>query len=148
MVVFSVGLLVNFSCEKEPDTEGKKAQTSQKESAVKNEPASRPTLNVKENDKIASPLLVKVNSEGIWHAMEGELGWIQLVDESGNEFAKGILFADGEWMVSGSVMFSTTLTFDSKNAKTGRLIISHDQPGDGEGDEEGEVISFEVPVTF
>ncbi|WP_438425838.1 hypothetical protein [Aquimarina macrocephali] len=106
-----------------------------------------PTLNIKSNDRINSPIEIKVNSEGVWLANEGELGWIQLIDDKGNELAKGILSADGDWMKSGPVMFSTTLTFDSKNIKTGKLII-HNDPGEGDGDEAGESISFEIPIIF
>lgn len=106
-----------------------------------------PTLNIKPNDQINSPIEIKVNSEGVWYASEGELGWIQLIDDKGNELAKGRLSADGDWMKSGPVMFSTTLTFDSKNIKTGKLIV-HNDPGEGDGDEAGESISFEIPIIF
>ncbi|WP_109098043.1 hypothetical protein [Aquimarina sp. AU58] len=110
-------------------------------------PTKYPTLNIKPNDQINSPIEIKVNSEGVWFASEGELGWIQLIDDKGNELAKGILSADGDWMKSGPVMFSATLTFDSKNIETGKLIV-HNNPGEGDGDEAGESIHFEIPVIF
>ena len=48
-------------------------------------------------------------------------------------------------MKSGSVMFSCTITFDAGNIKKGKLII-HNNPGEGDGDEAGENISFQIPV--
>ncbi len=86
-----------------------------------------------------------MNSQGVWYASEGELGWISLIDENGIELAKGILSAEGEWMKSGPVMFSTILNFDPSNSEKGKLII-HNNPGDGDGDEAGTNINFEIPV--
>ncbi len=104
-----------------------------------------PTVNIQPNQKISSPLKIKVNSEGIWFASEGELGIVRLLDSDGNELAQGILSADEEWMKEGPVMFSTELNFDSKKAEKAKLII-HNNPGGGDGDEAGEKKSFEIPV--
>ncbi|WP_028887280.1 hypothetical protein [Tenacibaculum ovolyticum] len=106
-----------------------------------------PTLNIKPNEKIISPKKIRVNSEGVWFASEGELGWIQLKDNEGNELARGILSAEGDWMKEGPVMFSTILTFDIKNIEKGKLVI-HNDPGPGDGDEAGKNINFEIPITF
>lgn len=102
-----------------------------------------PTVNIAANEKITSPKLVKVNSEGIWFASEGELGWVKLVDSAGNELGKAILTTEEDWMVSGPVVFSANLTFDPAKAKAGKLIIYGKS---GEGDAKGP--HFEVPVTF
>ena len=126
----------------------KSDNSKQKTEEFKKEKAHHfPTVNVKRNEKIISPKKIRVNSEGIWYANEGELGWVQLKDNEGNELARGILSAEGEWMNKDPVMFSTVLTFDLKNRERGKLII-HNNPGPGDGDEAGQDINFEIPVTF
>ena len=84
---------------------------------------------------------------GVWHASEGELGIIQLLDANGEELAYGIMSTKEDWMKSGPVQFETTLVFDAKKSEKGTLII-HNNPGDGSGDEAGELHQFEIPVRF
>jgi hypothetical protein len=106
-----------------------------------------PSINIQPGDRITSPLEVRVNSEGVWFAFEGEIGWVQLLDGKGNELSRGILHAEGEWMKKGPVMFSTTLNFDSKHFQSGKLIV-HKNIGPGDGDEAGKAESFEVRVVL
>ena len=104
-----------------------------------------PTLNIKEGEKLISPVIIHVNSQGLWFANEGELGWAELWDKDNQLIAKGILTADGDWMKTGPVMFSTTLEFNVVKAQQATLIIRKN-PGAGEGDEAGTRESFEIPV--
>ena len=106
-----------------------------------------PTVNIQENDILVSPTQIEVNSQGVWFASEGTLGFIQLIDEKGTELASGILTTNENWMTNEPVVFSTKLTFDSKNSKSGILVI-HNDPGSGDGDEAGKKISFQIPIAF
>jgi uncharacterized protein YrzB (UPF0473 family) len=84
---------------------------------------------------------------GVWHAHEGELGHVQLIDQQGNELATGILSTSEDWMKSGSIIFQTVLEFNPEKYKKGYLTI-HNNPGDGDGSEAGEKLSFKIPVRF
>lgn len=106
-----------------------------------------PTVNIKENDKITSPILIKVNSQAIWKASEGTIGYIELIDENENKLAHGILSTKEDWMTNKAIIFSTKLIFDSKKSKRGTLII-HNDPGSGDGEQAGKNINFKIPVTF
>ncbi len=105
-----------------------------------------PTVNIQENDKLVSPAVLKVNSQGLWFASEGELGFVQLIDEHGAELARGILTTKENWMSSEPVEFSTTLTFTT-TAKKGTLIV-HNNPGEGDGEEAGEEKRIKIQVSF
>lgn len=107
----------------------------------------RPTVSINPNEVVKSPLQLSVNSMGVWHAHEGELGIIQLIDSDGKELGYGIMSATEEWMKSGPVQFKTTIAFDAKDAEKGTLII-HNNPGYGDGSEAGEKLSFKIPVRF
>jgi len=111
-----------------------------------------PTTNIKDKQKITSPLYIKVNSEGIWFASEGELGLVQIVDENNKLLNKkgnfGILSSiDGNWMHSNPAFFETEVDFEIKGAKSGKIIINSN-PGSGDGDEAGTIYTIEIPVTF
>ena len=107
----------------------------------------RPTVSINPHDVIKSPLHLSVNSMGVWHAHEGELGHVQLIDQQGNELATGILSTSEDWMKSGSILFQTVLEFNSKENKRGYLTI-HNYSGVGDGSEAGEKLSFKIPVRF
>ncbi len=109
--------------------------------------AKLPTVNIQKNDKLVSPTKVEVNSQGIWFASEGSLGFVKLIDEKGTELARGFLTTQADWMTSKPVLFSTELIFNAKDSVNGMLII-HNDPGPGSGDEAGEQISFTIPITF
>ena len=107
----------------------------------------RPTVSINPHDVVKSPLHLSVNSMGVWHAHEGELGHVQLIDQQGNELATGILSTSEDWMKSGSILFQTVLEFNSKENKRGYLTI-HNYSGVGDGSEAGEKLSFKIPVRF
>ena len=111
-----------------------------------------PTINIKNEEKITSPLRLKINSQGVWYASEGELGTIEIVDEKNKVLNQkgdwGILFSsDGNWMHSNPAYFETTVKFDPKGAKKGKIII-YNNPGEGDGEEAGTLEYFEVPIRF
>ena len=107
----------------------------------------RPTVSINPHEIVKSPLHLSVNSMGVWHAHEGELGHVQLIDHQGNELATGILSTSEDWMKSGSILFQTVLEFNPEKYKKGYLTI-HNNPGDGDGSEVGEKLSFKIPVRF
>ena len=84
----------------------------------------RPTVSINPHEVVKSPLQLSVNSMGVWHAHEGELDHVQLIDQQGNELAIGILSTSEDWMKSGSILFQTVLEFNSKENKG---ISNHSQ---------------------
>ena len=107
----------------------------------------RPTVSINPHEVVKSPLHLSVNSMGVWHAHEGELGHVQLIEHQGNELATGILSTSEDWMKSGSILFQTVLEFNPEKYKKGYLTINNN-PGDGDGSEAGEKISFKITVRF
>ncbi|MEE9349293.1 MAG: hypothetical protein V3U80_04540 [Flavobacteriaceae bacterium] len=104
-----------------------------------------PSVNIKANQKITSPLKIKVNSLGIWSAFEGEIGTVRLYGAANKQLGNvGILHvSDGvDWMVEGNVPFDATITFEAGKSSKGKLVFDNNNPG--EGDDK----SFEIPVQF
>ena len=111
-----------------------------------------PTTNIKNYQKITSPLYIKVNSEGVWFASEGDLGLVRIVNNDNQLLNKkgnlGILTTiDGNWMHSNSAFFDTEIDFEIKEEKSGKIIITSN-PGEGDGNEAGTVYTIEIPVIF
>ncbi|MBU0925969.1 hypothetical protein KKG81_13875 [bacterium] len=146
MILFTM-LVTVLSCKEKSAQEYKNLKELKSPSIKQVETAILPTVNIKDNDKLTSPALIKVNSQGVWLANEGSLGYIQLLDDQGNEIATNFLTTNENWMKEGPVNFSANLIFDAKGSKVGSLII-HNDPGSRDGDEAGENISFTIPVTF
>ncbi|OEK08731.1 hypothetical protein A8C32_00170 [Flavivirga aquatica] len=150
LTVFSLGLIF-ISCKDNSNsksTDSLKLPTKEKVvTEMEIEKLKLPTVNIQENDKLISPTKIEINSQGVWLASEGTLGFVQLIDEKGTELASGILTTKENWMTKEPVMFSTELIFDSKNNTKGMLIINND-PGSGDGEEVGKKISFKIPVSF
>jgi len=143
IIGFILSIFLFISCNKSKNESSK----SNREVIEK---VKNPEVNVVPYQKITSPFEIKVDSKGIWIASEGELGIVTIVDENDNELGKDIAIltsVDGNWMTSGSALFKTTLTFDAKDSKSGKLIF-YNNPGEGEGDEAGISKSFEIPVKF
>jgi len=106
--------------------------------------SKNPTVNIKRQQKITSPLVIEINSKGLWHASEGEIGTVSLVDEHNKILATGILFtSDDNWMTSGDAMFKTTLKFEAKKAASGKLVFKNRLVR-----KKDVAKFFEVPVTF
>ena len=95
---------------------------------------SKPSVSINAYDVVTSPLEVQVNSMGVWHASEGELGRIEDIDRQGKLLCMGFLTTTEDWMKEGPVLFKTLLEFDPKHAEEGTLII-YNNPGDGSGEE-------------
>ena len=111
-----------------------------------------PTTNITIGQIIASPLLVEVNSRGVWHAHEGELGRVEVIDANGtilnNTRDYAILHTtDGDWMKQGDAYFSTTVTFKKSQSKNGKIII-YNNPGPGDGEEASRKEKIEIPIRF
>ena len=130
-----------------PDTKGNnKLQTA--EAANKSDSIAQwPTLNIEANQRLSSPTVVEVNSQGLWFASEGMLGYAQLVDNEGRELARGFLSTTEDWMSEKALVFTTNLVFEAPKGSKGRLII-HNNPGEGDGEEAGEKKQFSIPVSF
>jgi len=113
----------------------------------KTEQQQYPIVNIKPNQLIKSPFKVTVNSNGVWHAFEGELGFIKVYNEAGKEIGNvGILHTDStkeiDWMADGPIPFETILTFDPKGSKKGKIVIEKNAGRARDAD------SFEIPVRF
>ncbi|PCH76921.1 MAG: hypothetical protein COB98_04845 [Flavobacteriaceae bacterium] len=136
LILIGVSLFYLSGC-----TSDKKQLTTEKSAGVDN--TGLPTVNISADQKISSPLSIRVNSQGVWFAHEGELGLVYLFDSKGNQMAKGILKAEGEWMKEGPVFFVSDLIFDTKGFKKGYLEIHKYAIADSD-----EKMSFKVPVEF
>ena len=141
MILFTM-LVAVLSCKQKAPQEYKNLKELKSPSIKQVETTILPTVNIKDNDKLTSPAVIKVNSQGIWFANEGSLGYIQLLDEQGNEIATTFLSTNENWMKEGPVNFSANLIFDAKASKVGMLVI-HNDPGSGDGDEAGGKISLQ-----
>lgn len=92
--------------------------------------------------RVKSPLPVTGSVIGTWY-FEGSFP-VVLVDASGNVIAQAPATAKGDWMSTSSVPFAVVLTWNSKTATSGILILKKDNPsGMPENDKQ---VSF--PVVF
>ncbi len=75
---------------------------------------------------VTSPLLIKGAAVG---AMYFEAVFpVMLKDGSGKVIAQGQAHADGDWMQTGFVPFTATLTFTKPATATGTLVFKNDNP--------------------
>ncbi len=94
------------------------------------------------NEEIKSPLVVEGEARGNWF-FEASFP-VKLLDENGNEIAKGSAQAQGEWMTTNFVPFKVTLTFKTSTTKTGILVLEKDNPsGDPNRND-----SLRLPIKF
>jgi hypothetical protein len=157
MLLMAMSLVFMTSCKDKKESEAEVVEEVEMEMEAADEKPTMeavhqgdhklPTVNVTANQRVSSPLQVRLNSQGLWMGYEGEVGVAKLLDASGNQLAMGILKAEGEWMKSGPVMYATTLEFDATGHSSGTLVLEQNA-GPGEGDEAGESASFSVPVKF
>jgi hypothetical protein len=101
-------------------------------------------LSPKPNDIISSPLKITgvVRGNG-WSGFEGQVGTVKLLDNTGNELAKGVLRATTEW-TTVSVDFEADLEFTSPGFGFGTLVFGNENPsGDPVRDK-----TFILPITF
>lgn len=94
------------------------------------------------NTTVTSPLEVTGRAPGSWF-FEGSAP-VRLVDDKGGELASGTIQAQGNWMTTDLVMFTTTLTFTNPKADNGNLILSKDNPS-GRKDLDRQI---SIPVRF
>jgi hypothetical protein len=108
----------------------------------KDESKRYPIVNVKNGQKITSPLYAEIENTVDWPVSEGEMGTVTLVDKNNKKLGVAkMTSADGYW-AEGSSEFEATLTFDNKKVKSGKLIFRSNKRKN--------IISksFEIPVTF
>lgn len=101
--------------------------------------------NPRPNQIIKSPLLISGEARGNWF-FEASFP-VDLVDSDGRILVQSFATAQGEWMTSDFVPFTTTLTFTADEnvyGKKGTLILRKDNPSAlPEHDD-----ALEIPVTF
>ena len=94
------------------------------------------------NEVITSPLTIKGEARGGWF-FEAQFP-VRLEDEQGNELARSIATAQGEWMTENMVPFTASLTFNPGNKEKGFLILENDNPSGQASTSK----SIKVPVLF
>jgi len=105
--------------------------------------SSSPTVNIKQNQKISSPLLIEFKSNSAWIAHEGELGSVTLIDAHNNNLGVAILsVTDGNWMSKDPLTSKVTLTFNIKSTTSAKLVFRNNNPSLTDGINK----SFELDV--
>lgn len=127
----------------QPNNKSKDAvEASQVKPLEKQTILDRPTVNIKPNQIIQSPLDIQVNSEGEWGGFEGELGTVELFDTQSTRLGLCVLSTTENWMVKGPVHYNCILEFDDSSTSTGKLVFRNNNPtGMVEHDK-----SFEIPI--
>ena len=94
-------------------------------------------------DTVTSPLTITGQARGNWY-FEASFP-VKLFDKDGAEIASSIATAQGDWMTTEFVLFTSTLTFAAQpSGSTGTLVLYKDNPsGLPENDDQ-----IEVEVTF
>ncbi len=92
--------------------------------------------------KISSPLSIEGVARGNWY-FEASFP-ISLVDASGTVVASGVGKAEGDWMTTEYVPFTSTLSWTAVKAGSGILILKRDNPS---GLKENDA-SVSIPVRF
>lgn len=96
----------------------------------------------KPNDTVMSPLTTRGEARGNWY-FEATFP-VKLFDVNGNLIAQHYAQAQGEWMTTEYVPFSSTLTFAAPTTATGTLVLENDNPsGLPEHDDQ-----IRIPVRF
>jgi len=94
------------------------------------------------DEKISSPFNISGEAIGNWY-FEASFP-IQLVDESGKILVQTNGQANGDWMTTDFVPFTSQLIFNPGEAKSGKIIFKNDNPS---GNSESQKI-YELSVTF
>jgi len=91
---------------------------------------------------ISSPLTIKGKAPSSWF-FENSFP-VQVADENGKILGEGLVYPNSEWTKPGILDFHAEVEFEKATTKTGKLILSADNPsGLPEND-----YSVEVPVKF
>ena len=91
---------------------------------------------------IHGPFAIEGKAKGTWF-FEGVF-LIKLLDANGKVMAQGQAKADGDWMTSDFVPFSTTLDFKNPTTATGTLVFQNDNPSGLPANQK----EFKLPVKF
>ena len=84
--------------------------------------------NPRPNAAITSPLMVKGMARGNWF-FEASFP-VKLLDSGGNEIARGVAQAEGEWMTTEFVPFEAMLTFVLFPHDGGTLLLEKENPSE------------------
>lgn len=99
-------------------------------------------LSPQKNSQIKSPIKINGQAVGNWY-FEGSFP-ISVVGSNGKILGGGVATANGDWMTTEFVPFSSEVVFDKENATSGAIILKKDNPsGDPKLDD-----SIEIPVLF
>ena len=93
-------------------------------------------------DRVASPLVVRGSARGTWY-FEATFP-VTLLDARGTVLARSYATAQGEWMTSDFVPFTSTLTFPTPTTADGTLVLD---AANASGDP-ARAQSVRVPVKF
>ena len=105
-------------------------------------PVEVKNLSVSAKEQISSPLNLTGEARGTWF-FEASLP-VAIYDANGLQIALEPAQAQSDWMTTGFVPFSVTLTFAPAATSTGELVIMADNPsGEPQNDKE-----FRVPIKF
>ncbi len=78
------------------------------------------------NQRVKSPLEIEGQARGSWF-FEGSFP-IQVLTEDGEEIARGVAVAQGEWMTTDFVPFRVTLDFAAPTLENGTVVLEKDNP--------------------
>ncbi len=82
--------------------------------------------NLKSNQEIQSPFIIKGEAVGSWF-FEATFP-VKLLDENGNVIKQTYAQAQGEWMTESFVPFESILTFSIPKDQKGTLVLRKDNP--------------------
>lgn len=94
------------------------------------------------NTVITSPVEITGRAPGSWF-FEASAP-VKIVDDKSNVIASGNIQAQGNWMTTELVMFTSSLTFTNPKSDTGFLVLSKDNPS-GKPQQDQQVI---IPIRF
>jgi len=94
------------------------------------------------NDTVTSPLTITGEARGNWY-FEASFP-VRLIDANGRVLAEHYAQAQGEWMTTEFVPFTSTITFTNPTTTTGTLILMKDNPS-GLPENDAEV---RLPIKF
>lgn len=82
--------------------------------------------DIKENDIIKSPLIIRGEARGYWF-FEASFP-IKLIDGNGKQIAIAVAQAQSDWMTEDFVPFLAEINFEVPETETGTLILEKDNP--------------------
>lgn len=83
-------------------------------------------VSPKASSKVSSPLTISGEARGPWY-FEASFP-VKVIGANGAELGSGIAEAKGDWMTTGFVPFSATVTFSPKGNTSGFIRLIKDNP--------------------